>query len=70
MTFNQCPQQGFLEGRRRTFSYGPILGRDSASADNFWLKQTPSTELNNLPEPEALIAPSLCQAKGAGWFGC
>jgi type I restriction enzyme M protein len=42
------------EGRWRKFSYKEITDRDKASLDISWLKDANLTNLDNLPEPEAL----------------
>lgn len=42
------------DGRWRKYSYDEIVKRDKASLDIFWLKDESLTDLDNLPEPEAL----------------
>ncbi len=42
------------EGRWRSYDAEELLARDKASLDVFWLKDKSLTDLDNLPEPEAL----------------
>ena len=42
------------DGRWRAYSRDELLKRDKASLDVFWLKDASLTDLENLPEPEAL----------------
>jgi type I restriction enzyme M protein len=42
------------EGRWRRFGYEELLARDKTSLDVFWLKDKTLTDLDNLPEPDAL----------------
>ncbi|MGC2221463.1 MAG: SAM-dependent DNA methyltransferase, partial [Methylocella sp.] len=42
------------EGRWRKFSYSELIARDKTSLDIFWLKDKSLTDLDNLPEPDAL----------------
>ncbi|NOS93050.1 MAG: SAM-dependent DNA methyltransferase [Cyclobacteriaceae bacterium] len=43
------------EGRWKKYSYEDILSRDKTSLDIFWLKDDSLIDLDNLPEPDALI---------------
>lgn len=42
------------EGRWRRFTYDEIVARDKTSLDLFWLKDKSLSDLDSLPEPEAL----------------
>ncbi|WP_340160746.1 class I SAM-dependent DNA methyltransferase [uncultured Hoeflea sp.] len=42
------------DGRWRKYSLEALLDRDKASLDVFWLKDKSLTDLDNLPEPDAL----------------
>lgn len=42
-------------GRWRKYSYEDIIERDKTSLDIFWLKDDNLIDLENLPEPDALI---------------
>jgi len=42
------------EGRWRRFGYEELIARDKASLDVFWLKDKTLTDLDNLPESDAL----------------
>jgi type I restriction enzyme M protein len=42
------------DGRWRKYSLESLLERDKASLDVFWLKDKSLTDLDNLPEPDAL----------------
>ena len=44
------------EGRWRSYSLEEIMARDKTSLDIFWLKDKNLTDLDNLPEPDALAA--------------
>jgi type I restriction enzyme M protein len=43
------------EGRWRKFTYDEIMARDKTNLDIFWLKDENLIDLENLPEPDALI---------------
>jgi type I restriction enzyme M protein len=43
------------EGRWRAYTREELLARDKASLDVFWLKDSSMTDLDNLPEPDALL---------------
>ena len=42
------------DGRWRKYPVSALLERDKASLDVFWLKDKSLTDLDNLPEPDAL----------------
>ena len=42
------------EGRWRKYTYDDIIARDKTSLDIFWLKDDSLTDLDNLPDPDAL----------------
>ena len=44
------------DGRWRAFDRDNLLVRDKASLDVFWLRDASMTDLENLPEPEVLVA--------------
>jgi len=43
------------EGRWRKYSYNELIARDKTNLDIFWLKNENLIDLENLPEPDALI---------------
>ena len=44
------------DGRWRSYRYDEIAARDKTSLDIFWLKDRSLTDLDDLPEPEDLVA--------------
>lgn len=44
------------DGRFRKFTYKEILERDKTSLDIFWIKDKSLADLENLPEPDMLVA--------------
>ncbi len=53
------------EGRWRAYSCDDLFQRDKASLDVFWLKDASITDLDNLPEPDALAAEILENLRSA-----
>ena len=43
------------DGRWRKYTYEQIIARDKTSLDIFWLKDQSLADLDNLPEPDALV---------------
>ena len=43
------------EDRWRKYTYNEIIARDKTNLDIFWLKDENLVDLENLPEPDALI---------------
>lgn len=44
------------EGRWRKFTYEELIARDKTSLDLFWLKDDSLTDIDNLPDPDILVA--------------
>jgi type I restriction enzyme M protein len=52
-------KQSNPEGRWRKFSYDQIIARDKTSLDIFWLKDKSLADLDNIPEPDDLLAQAI-----------
>jgi type I restriction enzyme M protein len=46
--------EGNPDGRFRRYTYGQIKERDKTSLDIFWIKDKSLTDLDSLPDPDAL----------------
>lgn len=53
------------DGRWRAYSRDELLQRDKASLDVFWLKDASMTDLDNLPEPDVLVAEIMVNLRSA-----